>query len=62
MIGKVGTILGDNDVNIASMEVARAKVRGPAMMILELDDELPTEILRKVRQIKDLQSAIAIRL
>jgi hypothetical protein len=44
------------------MEVARAKVRGSAMMILELDDELPTEILRKVRQIKDLQSAIAIRL
>jgi hypothetical protein len=44
------------------MEVARAQVRGPAMMILELDDELPTEILRKVRQIKDLQSAIAIRL
>jgi D-3-phosphoglycerate dehydrogenase len=62
MIGKVGTVLGDNDVNIASMEVARAQVRGPAMMILELDEELPTEVLRKVRQIKDLQSAIAIRL
>jgi D-3-phosphoglycerate dehydrogenase len=62
MIGKVGTVLGDNDVNIASMEVARAHPRGPAMMILEIDDELPTEVLRKVRQIKDLKSAIAIRL
>ena len=62
MIGKVGGVLGDSDVNIASMEVARAQVRGPAMMILELDDELPTEVLRKVRQIKDLKSAIAIKL
>jgi D-3-phosphoglycerate dehydrogenase len=62
MIGKVGSILGDNDVNIASMEVARAQARGPAMMILELDDELKTEVLRKVRQITDLKSAIAIKL
>ena len=62
MIGKVGSILGDADVNIASMEVARANPRGPAMMILELDDELPTEVLRKVRQIADLKSAISIKL
>jgi len=62
MIGKVGSILGDADVNIASMEVARADPRGPAMMILELDEDLPTEVLRKVRQIKDLKSAISIKL
>ena len=62
MIGKVGTVLGDTDINIASMEVARAKVRGPAMMILELDDDLPTPVLRKVREIKDLTSAISIKL
>jgi D-3-phosphoglycerate dehydrogenase len=62
MIGKVGTILGDSDVNVASMEVARARARGPAMMILEIDDDLPIEVLRKVRQIKDLTSAIAIKL
>ena len=62
MIGKVGSILGDNDVNIASMEVARAQARGPATMILELDEELKTEVLRKVRQITDLKSAIAIKL
>jgi hypothetical protein len=39
------------DINIASMEVARAQARGPAMMILELDDDLPTPVLRKVREI-----------
>jgi len=62
MIGKVGTILGNDGVNIASMEVARAEVRGPAMMILELDEDLPTKTLRKVREIPDLKSAISIKL
>jgi D-3-phosphoglycerate dehydrogenase len=62
MIGKVGTVLGDADVNIASMEVARAQIRGPAMMILELDEDLPVTVLRKVRQITDLRSAIAVKL
>ncbi|MBN1677482.1 MAG: phosphoglycerate dehydrogenase [Candidatus Thermoplasmatota archaeon] len=62
MIGKVGTVLGDNDVNIASMEVARKQVRGPAMMILTLDDDLPPAVLEKVRRIPDLNSAISIKL
>lgn len=62
MIGKVGTVLGDDNINIASMEVARAQARGPAMMILELDEDLPTKTLRKVREIPDLRSAISIKL
>jgi len=62
MIGKVGTVLGNNDVNIASMEVAREKARGPAMMILELDDELPPAVLEKVRAIPDIKSATSIKL
>ncbi len=62
MIGRVGTVLGDDDVNIASMEVARKQVRGPAMMILTLDDYLPPAVLEKVRLIPDLKSAISIKL
>jgi len=62
MIGKVGTVLGDNDINIAGMEVARKASRGPAMMILTLDDELPSSVLAKVREIPNLKSATSIRL
>ncbi|HUV61693.1 MAG TPA: phosphoglycerate dehydrogenase [Thermoplasmata archaeon] len=62
MIGSVGTVLGDNDVNIASMEVARKKVRGPATMILHIDEELSPETLEKVRAIVNLRSATYIRL
>lgn len=62
MIGKVGTVLGDNDINIASMEVARRQTRGPAVMILEIDDEVPAEVMEKVRAIPDLTSATYVRL
>ena len=62
MIGSVGTVLGDSDVNIASMEVARKQVRGPAMMILHIDEEMPPETLDKVRAIPNLKSATYIRL
>ncbi len=62
MIGSVGTILGDNDVNIASMEVARRQPRGPAMMILHIDEGLTPEVLEKVRAIPSLKSATYIRL
>src|SRR6202022_3982771 len=38
IVGKVGTILGEHDVNIASMLVCRDAPRGRAMMILAVDD------------------------
>jgi D-3-phosphoglycerate dehydrogenase len=62
MIGSVGTVLGQGDVNIASMEVARTKPRGDAMMILHIDEELKPEVLEKVRGIPCLKSATYIRL
>jgi D-3-phosphoglycerate dehydrogenase len=62
MIGKVGTVLGDNDINIASMEVARRQTRGPAVMILEIDEEISGDVMDKVRAIPDLTSATYVRL
>jgi len=62
MIGKVGTVLGDNDINIASMEVARKETRGPAMMILEVDEPISPDIMEKVKAIPDLTGATYIRL
>ena len=62
MIGSVGTILGSHDVNIASMEVARKVARGPATMIIDIDEELDPEVLDKVRSIPNLKSATYIKL
>ncbi|MDQ7844345.1 MAG: phosphoglycerate dehydrogenase [Armatimonadota bacterium] len=51
MIGKVGTLLGNADVNIASMQVGRDAPRGRAVMVLGLDDPVPEELLEALRRI-----------
>src|SRR5205823_3502507 len=38
VVGKVGSILGEHDVNIASMQVGRDTPRGNAMMIVDGED------------------------
>jgi len=49
MIGRVGRILGDADVNISAMHVARSGPRADALMILALDDDVPPAALEEIR-------------
>jgi len=49
IVGKVGTILGRNQINIARMEVGRAERGKQAMIILSVDDPVTPEILEEIR-------------
>jgi D-3-phosphoglycerate dehydrogenase len=49
VIGQVGTLLGQSDVNIASMQVGRDAPRGMAMMILTVDDPVDRAVLAQLR-------------
>ncbi len=40
-MGRIGLILGEADVNISSMTLARMAPRGEALMLLAVDDEVP---------------------
>jgi D-3-phosphoglycerate dehydrogenase len=51
IIGKVGTALGNHNVNIASMEVGRKAVKGEAVMILNVDDFVPQSIIDEISKI-----------
>jgi D-3-phosphoglycerate dehydrogenase / 2-oxoglutarate reductase len=48
VIGRVGTILGERDINIATMEVGRREAGGTALMGLTVDVPVPDEILREI--------------
>ena len=50
MVGKFGSILGDNNINIARMEVSRIDGRGDALVILTLDDPVPAAVFEAIRQ------------
>ena len=41
MIGRIGQMLGEADVNISAMHLARTAPRADALMILALDDDVP---------------------
>lgn len=62
LIAAVGTITGNADINIHSMNLSRIKPRGKALMVLGLDEALSEEHLKKVRAISDINSARLVKL
>lgn len=62
IIGKLGSVLGEHNVNIASMQVGRRVVRGDALMVLCLDDPIPPSLLATVIAIEGIQDAHPVTL
>jgi D-3-phosphoglycerate dehydrogenase len=62
VVGKVGTVLGDNRINIARMEVGRTERGKQAMITLTLDDPAPPPVLEQIRKAVPLDDIRAITL
>jgi len=62
IIGKVGTLLGNNGINIATMKVGRALAGGEAIMVLTVDKDVPKEVVASIAALPELNSAREIRL
>ncbi|MSQ33980.1 MAG: phosphoglycerate dehydrogenase, partial [Dehalococcoidia bacterium] len=62
MIGQVGTVCGQHDINISSMQVGRERPRGRAMMIVGLDEPINQEQLASIRAIPDVYNARLVKL
>lgn len=48
-VGRVGVLLGESDVNISSMTLARSAPRADAFMVLALDDDPPPAVVAAIR-------------
>jgi D-3-phosphoglycerate dehydrogenase / 2-oxoglutarate reductase len=62
MIGKVGSLLGDHDINIGTMQVGRTEVGGEAIMVLTLDRTLSANVIKVLKLIDGLQEAQVLEL
>ena len=62
IIGKLGSLLGSFNVNIASMQVGRKILRGDAVMALSLDDPLPDGILSEITKVPGIRDAYTVTL
>src|SRR5205814_9627016 len=62
MVGRIGTLLGDHGVNIATMSLSRNQAGGTALTILNLDTAPGEELLKEIRASEDILSAQVIQL
>jgi D-3-phosphoglycerate dehydrogenase len=62
VIGHMGSLLGESDVNIARMTVGRKPGSNRAVMILEVDSEVPDAVLPRLLGVKGVRYVKAISL
>jgi D-3-phosphoglycerate dehydrogenase / 2-oxoglutarate reductase len=60
-IGKFSSTLGDAGINIATFHVGREAPGGHAVALIEIDGELPADVLAKVRALPQVQQAKPLR-
>ena len=62
VVGIVGTLLGEAEVNIANMQVARQSEGGEALMGIAVDSPIPQEVLDRIAERADLRDAKSVAL
>ncbi|GAI53580.1 unnamed protein product, partial [marine sediment metagenome] len=62
IVGEIGTILGENKINIAGMTFGRERPGGQAVSVLNVDSPIPQGVLKKIRNSKNIFEAKLIKL
>jgi D-3-phosphoglycerate dehydrogenase len=67
VIGKVGTILGEGEINIADFSLGRRTIEGnaeerEAIAVVHVDGPVPDDVLKKLEKIPAVRQAKAVRL
>ena len=62
MVGRIGTLLGNRGVNIATMSLSRNQAGGTALTVLNLDSAPGEDLLDEIRASEDIRSAQIIEL
>ncbi|HUJ79541.1 MAG TPA: phosphoglycerate dehydrogenase [Nitrospiria bacterium] len=62
VIGAIGTLLGDSQINIARMELGREAPHGRAISVIGIDAPIPSSLLDRLRRLPQILSVKQIRL
>ncbi len=62
VIGRIGTLMGQHDVNVAGMYVGRDTAGGRALALLLIDNPVDDHVIAEVRNIENVLSARAIHI
>ncbi len=62
VIGFIGQILAEANVNIAMMNLSRRKIRGRAVSLINVDSQIPEPLLERLRNNEFILSAVQVKL
>lgn len=62
VIGRVGTFLGNQKINIAGMQVGRQSIGGEAVMVLQVDDPINKPLLKSLERLEGILSTRFVQL
>jgi D-3-phosphoglycerate dehydrogenase len=62
VIGSLGTLLGDNQVNVASMQLGRERPGGKAISVVGIDSPASRDLLNKIKKLSHVLSVKQIQL
>jgi D-3-phosphoglycerate dehydrogenase / 2-oxoglutarate reductase len=62
IVGRIGTLLGEHEINIAGMQVGRHHPGGEAIMVLNVDEPIPDETLGEIMNMRDVYAAYVVSL
>ncbi|MDO8841111.1 ACT domain-containing protein, partial [Methanocalculus sp.] len=57
VIGPAATVLGKHTINIGGMQVGRVKAGEEAIMVLNVDSDVPEYVMKEIREIPGIISA-----
>jgi D-3-phosphoglycerate dehydrogenase len=62
VVGRVGTLLGERQINIAGLELGREAAGGMALSLVHVDEAVPAAVLDEVRRLPQVVSAELLEL
>ena len=62
IMGHIGTVLGRNGINIASMTLGRKRKGGPAITVLNLDEKINNKILKEIEEFPAINTVRLVKL
>jgi D-3-phosphoglycerate dehydrogenase / 2-oxoglutarate reductase len=62
VIGAVGTLLGDRQINVSHMQVSLEESTGQALALYSADSDIPDDALDELRKLDNVSSVLSVKL
>ncbi|MCR5438764.1 MAG: phosphoglycerate dehydrogenase [Selenomonas sp.] len=57
VIGTIGSLLGNNGINISAMQVGKTEVEGTSLMVLTIDNDIPAAVMEVIKGMDGISDA-----